>query len=222
MLRIATFNVHHGRGNDGKVDLERTASTILETAADLVALQELDRDVRRSGHVDQPARLQELTGMVVRFFPTAHYGGGEFGLGVAMKERWESHPQLLPRTPFDRRHGVIRVRVGDVEVLATHLSRMLPSRLVEVSRLFSICRQLRSPKVVLGDFNMSGPGLTSMRLAGVAKTGGLQPTFPSERPSRQPDHVLVSTDLRTVRAFTVESAASDHLPLVVEVERRSG
>ena len=55
-LRVLTYNIHHGRGTDGQIDLERIAEVILSTRPDLVALQEVDRRTGRSNNADQ-ARL---------------------------------------------------------------------------------------------------------------------------------------------------------------------
>ena len=52
IFRVMTFNIHHGEGVDGKVDLDRIANVILEANADAVALQEVDRNARRTGGVD--------------------------------------------------------------------------------------------------------------------------------------------------------------------------
>ena len=46
-IRVLTYNIHHGEGMDGVIDLERIANVIRQTEADLVALQEVD--LRRGG-----------------------------------------------------------------------------------------------------------------------------------------------------------------------------
>jgi endonuclease/exonuclease/phosphatase family metal-dependent hydrolase len=217
-LRVATFNVHHGRGVDGVVDLDRTAATIIETGADVIALQELDRNVGRSGRVDQASRLGELTGFSVRFFPTTRFGGGEFGLGLAAREPLDLEFRLLPRTRLDRRHGMILARPRGLSVLATHLSRKAISRAVETTSLCWTCRQLDPPKMLLGDLNAAGLAFGPMRFAGLGEGAAFRPTFTSLDPRRQIDHVLVSRGLRIIDCWTIPSAASDHLPLVVEVE----
>ncbi|MGK0353208.1 MAG: endonuclease/exonuclease/phosphatase family metal-dependent hydrolase, partial [Planctomycetota bacterium] len=58
-----TWNIHHARGLDGEVDIDRIAAEIRAAAPDLVALQEVDRGVRRTGGLDIPAALAERTGM---------------------------------------------------------------------------------------------------------------------------------------------------------------
>jgi endonuclease/exonuclease/phosphatase family metal-dependent hydrolase len=47
-------------------------------------------------------------------------------------------------------------------------------------------------------------------------------TFPSWRPARNLDHILVSPALRIVDAEVVAYALSDHLPLSMEVELPAG
>ena len=70
VLRVLCYNIHYGQGNDGRYDIERLAAVIEQAKPDLVALQEVDVGVKRSGRVHQARRLGELTGMAVRFGPT--------------------------------------------------------------------------------------------------------------------------------------------------------
>ena len=52
VLRVLTYNIHHGEVADGKLDVGRIAKVILDSQADLVALQEVDRGVERSMKID--------------------------------------------------------------------------------------------------------------------------------------------------------------------------
>jgi endonuclease/exonuclease/phosphatase family metal-dependent hydrolase len=55
-MRLATFNILHGRSpDDGRVDLARFAAAVRELDADVLALQEVDRDQPRSGGADLTA-----------------------------------------------------------------------------------------------------------------------------------------------------------------------
>jgi endonuclease/exonuclease/phosphatase (EEP) superfamily protein YafD len=42
-LRVLTYNIHHGVGEDGVLDLERIARVIADSGADVIGLQEVDR-----------------------------------------------------------------------------------------------------------------------------------------------------------------------------------
>ena len=45
IIRVMTYNIHHGEGVDGNVDIDRIAKVIRDANADIVALQEVDRGV---------------------------------------------------------------------------------------------------------------------------------------------------------------------------------
>lgn len=62
-LQILCWNIHHGRGTDELINLERQAAVINSSAADAVALQEVDQNTVRSGRADQTAVLAKLTGL---------------------------------------------------------------------------------------------------------------------------------------------------------------
>ena len=62
-IRVLCYNIHYGQGNDGVYDVARLAKVIEATKPDLVALQEIDVMVERSGRVHQIRELGKLTGM---------------------------------------------------------------------------------------------------------------------------------------------------------------
>jgi endonuclease/exonuclease/phosphatase family metal-dependent hydrolase len=73
-VRLATFNILHGRGlADGKVDLDRFAAAVRGLDADVVALQEVDRDQPRSHQADLTAVAAQAMGADHhRFAATLH------------------------------------------------------------------------------------------------------------------------------------------------------
>lgn len=75
-LRVVSYNIRHGAGMDGRVDLARTAAVLRALSPDLVALQEVDERVKRSGGVDQAQQLGEALGMQARFTSFMDYQGG--------------------------------------------------------------------------------------------------------------------------------------------------
>jgi endonuclease/exonuclease/phosphatase family metal-dependent hydrolase len=74
-----TYNIRHGEGMDGRVDLERIAEIIRREGADIVALQEVDRGVARTARRDLSGELAALTGMTCVFSNNFHFQGGEYG-----------------------------------------------------------------------------------------------------------------------------------------------
>ena len=57
-MKIVTYNIQFGSGKDGRIDLGRIAQTV--DGADVIALQEVDRNWQRSGMTDQVAELTTL------------------------------------------------------------------------------------------------------------------------------------------------------------------
>jgi endonuclease/exonuclease/phosphatase family metal-dependent hydrolase len=74
-MRLATFNILHGRSiHDGVVDLDRLADAIRFLNADILALQEVDRDQPRSHLADLTAVAAEAMGAVTHRFAAALSG----------------------------------------------------------------------------------------------------------------------------------------------------
>ena len=105
-------------------------------------------------------------------------------------------------------------------MLAVHLSLGQRSRLRQLrylSRLAMHCKDL----ILLGDMNCAAwqlernSGLIHAGLR-VADTEGH--SYPSWRPRRNLDHVLVSPGLKVHRARVLDHPMSDHLPVAVELD----
>jgi endonuclease/exonuclease/phosphatase family metal-dependent hydrolase len=82
-----------------------------------------------------------------------------------------------------------------------------------------------SQLVVMGDFNC---GPRSREMQELIESTHLQlpneemKTFPSWRPSRKYDHILISESLQLKKATVLEHTHSDHLPISVEIELPEG
>ena len=74
-MRLATFNILHGRNPaDDRVDVDRFASAVKSLDADVLALQEVDREQPRSHHTDLTAVAAEAMGAVAHRFVAAIAG----------------------------------------------------------------------------------------------------------------------------------------------------
>ncbi|MEZ6125794.1 MAG: endonuclease/exonuclease/phosphatase family protein [Planctomycetaceae bacterium] len=96
-LRVLSYNIHHAEGVDRKLDLERIAKVIPSVKPDVVALQEVDQNVKRTGSIDQPEKLARLTEMNVIFGANIELQGGHYGNAVLSRfpiARHKNH--LLP------------------------------------------------------------------------------------------------------------------------------
>ncbi|WDZ83154.1 endonuclease/exonuclease/phosphatase family protein [Micromonospora cathayae] len=74
-MRLATFNLLHGRSlTDGLVDPDRLAAAVTALDADILALQEVDRDQSRSGGLDLTAIAARACGAPEHRFAAAVVG----------------------------------------------------------------------------------------------------------------------------------------------------
>jgi len=228
IVRILAYNIHHGEGMDERVDLERIAALISDLRPDLVALQEVDRSVERTGFVDQATELGQLTGLTATFGEFMPYQGGHYGMAVL--SRWPivaTYNHRLPEGAEPRSALAVRVRSPrtgrELEFVGIHLYRTTGERMAQAQRLEDIYRSTQVPVILAGDFN-SAPDSDVIAFLGRSwqfiQKGEDRLTFPSTGPNREIDFVAY----RPVDAFDVlgqrlldEPVASDHRPLFVEL-----
>ena len=103
-MRVATLNILHGRSPaDGEVDLTRFRRGVASLDADLLALQEVDRDQPRSGGADLATLAAEAMGAVDHRFVATLHGRADDGWGEARGETRPGTPAygiaLLSRFP---------------------------------------------------------------------------------------------------------------------------
>lgn len=218
LATIATFNIRHGRGLDGRVDLERTAAVMRRTGAEVIALQEIDRFHPRSNRIDQPAELQALTGFTVHFLPTLTRSGWEYGIGVAARSPLEDVEAIdLPRMDRVEPRRALAARFRGLVVVATHLAREEEANRAEQVALAADIERRGGPIALVGDLNRRrgrlGP-LTALGLRPVRTLGGtLEPWWRFN----QIDHVLAGPGVVPGRPRTLGGGASDHRAVTVSL-----
>lgn len=213
-MRVATFNVHHCEGRDGVVDVERVAGVIRATGAEVVALQELDLAMERTGFTNQPGELAAATGLTVEFHSLLQRGDGRYGIALAAPGRLDSEKIPLPRLANEEPRAAVVGRRGGVTFVGTHLSRSRRARAAQIEALVRLTERLEPPVVLMGDFNQTLAGVSSLFGAGFVAAR----RFPWSR-VRSIDHILAGPGLRIGRLKTFKTAASDHPALAADVER---
>jgi endonuclease/exonuclease/phosphatase family metal-dependent hydrolase len=216
MLRVATYNIRHCRGLDGIVDVGRIARTIIASGAGLVALQEVDRNRTRSGSVDQPGMLGELTGLGVSFCPTVIRGAEEYGVALAADDQLAVDIHRLPRRAREEPRVALVTRWRGLAVVAVHLATQKPARGLQIEAIARIANSLAPPVIVLGDLNASPPELGSLVRAGFSIGPPVRSRAKRTRP--QIDYVMPGPGVSAARVWSLEVAGSDHLPVVAGLD----
>ena len=228
-IRVLAYNIKHGRGNDGQVDLRRAAQVIRRLNPDIVALQEIDSGVTRSGKIDEPAELARMTGLSHHAFgPFFDYQGGQYGMAILSRHPIKSQVNhrlpdgAEPRTSLDVTvtgpQDQAWFRLANV-----HFYRTEAERLAQARRLLAQLDKQDLPTVIAGDFN-STPGSAVLDLFSESWTvpdkGKDRFTFSSDRPAREIDFILY----RPEDAFQVldidvvdEPVVSDHRPVTLDL-----
>jgi len=224
-VRFVTWNIKHAelRG------LAAIEAQLRESDADVIALQEVDRHVARSGREDQPHQLASALGMAYGFAPALQLEGGDYGCALLVKpELIGGRPLGCKTLPLPGGDGVgeetrtlLSARAGGHRVFVAHLD--LPAEVRE-RQADAIVAALGSSRgaVLLGDFNEGKRGHAVKRLlrAGLHDAwddcfAEERATAPSDRPQERIDLILLGEGVGPARAARiVETDASDH-PLVV-------
>ena len=227
-LRVMSYNIHHGEGMDGNIDLERIAGVISRENPDLVALQEVDRFCTRSGNRDMAAELGELLGMEHVFGKAMDFQGGEYGLAVLSKlPIMETRVHELPEGDEPRRALEVRVRIGSlpkqVSFISIHNSwNGEDVRVKQIEELLRSLGEFDHPAILAGDFN-ARRGNDSMMLLLRSDWEILdikleKGAFPSEHDSQIDFFVIRNLPQASVESRVIdETIASDHRPIFSEI-----
>lgn len=217
---IITLNMHHGEGQDGKVDIKRIAALLQHENADIIALQEVDRYRMRSGFVDQAKELANMLGMNMRYSPSLTYKVGQYG--NALLSRYpivDSSWTLLPGSMETRSLLMATVRIGSmtVQLATTHLGLSQEDRKLQLTRISDLLSEKEGPLVVAGDFNMEENAfpvkMNGMALADVPLRNDAQGTFTS---GQRIDYVFTNVK-NTGSAWALPTIYSDHFPVMTRI-----
>ena len=232
ILRVMSYNIHHGEGLDQRLDLERIAKVITDARADIVGLQEVDRGCERTQKRDLPAELAQLTGMRAVFEKNIPYQGGEYGNAVLtkfpVKRSKNTHYQML--RPGEQR-GVLQlvldVHGREVLFMNTHIDYRPDDaeRVMNADELKQIVAAAGSlPVILVGDFNTLPASRTHERVKAfltdswevVGKGDGF--TCPVRTPAKRIDYIWISkATVGPLKMEVLRTEASDHLPIIAEL-----
>ncbi len=189
---------------------------------DLIGLQETDAGSLRSGFRNQTRYLAESAGMPYwshqpnrQMARLAHSANG-------LISRLEPR-QVVDYTLPGRGRGALLARFGEGEdslaVMVAHLSLGPQARERQLAFIAELLGAHRHA-ILMGDLNTDPDSAEMRRLfrrTSLQPPALATPTFPSWRPRRAIDHILLSPELRLERQWTLPDAFSDHLPLAAEI-----
>jgi len=190
---------------------------------DVVALQEVDGGSLRSGFVNQveylaneskfPYWYQQLNR---NFGPLAQHSNGLLSRYRPFSVEEHPLPALIPG------RGVIIAKYGleedPVVLVILHLSLSSVAQREQLSFVKKKIDQYRHI-ILMGDMNTHAESLLEhgcLRELDLVPLPGVTSTFPSWRPHKDLDHILVSRSLEVKQAKVLNFSVSDHLPIELE------
>ena len=219
-LKVMTYNVRHCAGMDLVLDYDRTASVITQQLPDVIALQELDSMTGRSKHKYQLGELAHRTQYHPVFGAAIDYDGGKYGVGILTREKPLS-TQRIP-LPGDEPRVLLVVELQDYVIACTHLDLEEAPRLASVPLIIEEAQRWQKPFLLAGDWN-DGPDselLQEMREYFTILSAN-EASYPADEPQECLDYIAISKR-RPVEVLETdvinEPAASDHRPVVVDIE----
>jgi len=243
MLRVMSYNVHSCIGMDGKMSPERIARVIARYDPDVIALQELDAGRVRTLGTDQAGLLADLLDMQYHFHPVLRVEEEMYGNAILSRHPMKiieaaGLPRIYTHAFFEPR-GALWVEIEylgcKIQLMNTHLSFWKPEQKIQAEALCGPdwlghpdC-QGADPVILCGDLNASPYSPVYRRIQKQLNDAQLKldqhtplNTWFGHCPIGRIDHVFISSGVAVlgvdVPATRLEKLASDHLPLIVDLQ----
>jgi endonuclease/exonuclease/phosphatase family metal-dependent hydrolase len=218
-IRLASFNIHSAKGNDGVTDIGRVAEILHN--ADFAGLSEV-----RGGFRGVPANQAQQLGAALNcawwYCPSEQrWWTDHFGTAAISR-----YPAQLVRIPLvNTRHKAYRNAVlARMELDAEHSVRIITTHLdggddqsAQLRTVIPLFLELEAPAVLMGDFNTKqAHELIQLLLKTPGVRSPLHDALPNGPPVETIDWIF-TRGLTTVSAELVPNEASDHPAVRVEV-----
>ena len=208
-------------------NLDRIATLLRQY--DVVALQECDGGSLRSGYINQVQYLAEAAGIPYWYQQLnrnlgqiAQHSNGLLSRYRPLDVTEHKLPGLIPG------RGAIIARYGSEDdpliLVQMHLSLSKAAQQRQLGYVRDLIADYRHV-VLMGDMNAHAEQLltqTPLKETGLIPLPGTAHSFPSWRPEKALDHIMVSPSLEIRRAEVISYPVSDHLPIAMDVALPKG
>jgi endonuclease/exonuclease/phosphatase family metal-dependent hydrolase len=233
-MRLLSYNIHKGiGGRDRRYRLERIIDVIETENPDVICLQEVDRNVRRSRFHDQPALFAEYFNSAAKLYQmNVHLKTGGYGNLVLSRWPMRAHHHVSLTHNGRRARGaqfaVLETPEGLLHLVHWHLGLAERERHWQVRHVLQhhLFRESEAlPTLIVGDFNdwrntLAGGPFAEHGFEHVTSPASRYRSFPAYMAMGSLDKAFVR-GVHTIRhVHVVRTAltrrASDHLPLIVD------
>lgn len=237
-LKVMTYNIQHGNVHLGSgIDLTKVAEVVRQSGADVIGLNEVRGRGESSGYFAQAEAL--AAGLNYHcYFGRSIYVNGSDPYGNAVLSRYPIVEAGVARIPaptvknegaYYEPRSICRCVIETpseqkrLAVYATHFGLTREELPGAVSKALALSEQEPYPHVLMGDFNAEPdePYLRPIYEKFRSTDGFLdqyKPSFPSDQPQIRIDYIFASAQLNFISADMINRVASDHLPIIAEIE----
>lgn len=231
-LRVMAYNIHHANppSKPEYIDIDAIVKVIKAADPDILALQEVDVNIPRSGAINEAEVIAEQLNMNVFFGKAIDYHGGEYG--VAILSKYPMSEEVVHKLPTKaetngepRVLATAKIKLSDGTVIrfgSTHLDAQKSSvnRELQINKIAKIASNEHLPFIIAGDFNAT-PGSEVIRVLDnhfQRTCSDCSPTIPVNEPKKAIDFIAYKHPLKQFSVVSHEvideKYASDHLPIL--------
>ncbi|NLT21229.1 MAG: hypothetical protein GXY16_09575 [Syntrophomonadaceae bacterium] len=227
-IRLITYNIHHGTNADETPSLHNITDLLSDLDPDIIALQEVDKNLARSGRQHQASVLAQRLNMNFVYAGALQYSNGEYGNALLSRLPIISYKKHLLPDPAENRclmEAVVQGPTRPVGIFNVHMSLNASMRQKHLNDF--ILPRLEAcpyPLILMGDFNSTNDqkdiNLLTARLTDTFyfNQGVITNTFSSSQPVKRIDYIFADKRFVVQNYFIVDSQASDHLPVAVQIQ----
>ncbi len=242
ILKTITFNMCHGEGLDGNVDVERQAKFLKKYKPDIIFLQEIDMYTQRVYSENQIYEFSKAIELPYRSMGiNIKYKNGYYGDGIICRFPTEySANYLMPLLDSNNeQRGILCNKISfgttKLNLFSVHFPTNFEERKLATEELINILEKIDEKEVIIvgGDFNVGVEKVGKHKyefskndtyyeyeslkeyLEGVNNT---EDTWFSKNGSGCIDTIFYSRNIKLIDCKTITTKYSDHSAIYAEFE----
>jgi len=240
ILKTITFNMCHGEGLDGKIDVRRQACFLEKYKPDIIFLQEIDVYTKRSYNKNQIYTFSKYSNLKYRAMGTnIKYKNGFYGDGILSRFPIEySANYLAPITNANHeQRGILCTKIlfgtAAINLYSVHYSTFEEERILASKEILRVTSKLNRHEhvIIAGDFNVGIKKIGHHQYTQIKQDnypeynilkskfdhlGNTEDTWFAENISSCIDTMFFSKDLKLKKYETLKSDISDHYAIYAE------
>ncbi len=247
-LKVATYNIGKNEASDDVSDFTALNTAIRKIDADVIAVPEVDNKTGRSKKIDQLKAIADANNLYYAFGKALDFDGGEYGVGLLSRYKIHHAQTIKLASGKAEQRVVLLAQIEKpgfetpVIMMVTHLDWQKDPevRLQQVRHILDVTigdapsdfKDIASSiKILAGDFNSTRNEQPVRELEYfwnlVDQKGADTRSWPAINPAIDIDHIFTFKGQKwNVKSLEVPhnspsfnwSSASDHLPVIAELE----